>query len=961
MENQYCICFDISFNENINFFLPSAYIAESCNSVINYIEKKASIDTARSYNIELSERIMKMVAICDELKIETLHKKYNAKNKVKKTLIELLQESAFRKIFLQFISFKLNFLLEEIKKNDFPFSINLNRNNPFQRQKKEFAITELRAKFHFKKLEDKTVYTLSLVENDRLISPCNNKIVVLLDAPAWILVDNKIYVIKDINANKITPFLKKYSVEIPEKNSKVYFKTFINDIVKKAEIEAEGFAITQNKTVTNCIIKPYYNFLLNIFLFDIMFAYEDKIFSNQDQKKFHSSISFKDDIEVIQTKRDFDQENKIVEKALLLGLQLHSAGFFCFNETVGHKYENIQQLIEKKVILAENGFEIDLSNIENKKVAKSVGFVTVKYQEYQDWLDVKMQIVCGEFSFSFTQIINHLRSKNPFFELSDGSFFLIPNDWFSKYKLLIEVGQIKEDFLQLKKSQLPIIEAVTSSDELDLSLKKELKFYTSVNLKATLRNYQIEGVKWLINHYNNNLGACLADDMGLGKTLQTLAVLTHVKENLQTHEVSNSLDLFSEISAREEPLKALIIAPSSLVFNWKNEGKKFAPFLKSISYIGNNRKNINNKLGLYDLVFSSYAVALKDIVFLKNLKFRYLILDESQYIKNKNSKIFTAINQIPTEHKITLSGTPIENSLDDLWSQMQFINPDLLGTFAFFTKYFKIPIEKNQDQSIVGELKNLINPYILRRTKEQVAKDLPALSEQIFLSEMGAKQKVYYEQEKAKARNTLLRLNENESTNKLNVLNAITRLRQISNHAKLVDATLNFESGKFLDVIEYLETLIKSKQKVLLFSSFVKHIEIYTDWCKKAKIDFCKLTGETSISDRENQVDEFQNNPNKLLFFISLKAGGVGLNLTAASYVLLLDPWWNPFAENQAIARAHRIGQKQNVTVVRFIAKDTVEEKILVLQKKKKEMAETIIDVDYLPTEIEQDLNAILD
>jgi non-specific serine/threonine protein kinase len=226
---------------------------------------------------------------------------------------------------------------------------------------------------------------------------------------------------------------------------------------------------------------------------------------------------------------------------------------------------------------------------------------------------------------------------------------------------------------------------------------------------------------------------------------------------------------------------------------------------------------------------------------------------------------------------------------------------------------------------------------------------------------MTTKQKVIYEKEKSIARNSLIHLQENESVNRLNVLNALMKLRQISNHPKLVDAKYDYESGKFLDVIEYLKTLIKSKQKVLLFSSFVKHIEIYTNWCKKSKIDFSLLTGSTTIANRESQVNDFQNNPDKLLFFISLKAGGVGLNLTAASYVLILDPWWNPFAENQAIARAHRIGQKQNVTVVRFITKDTVEEKILLLQKKKLEIAETIIDVDYLPTEIEQNLNYILE
>lgn len=961
MNCKHCICFSLSFNESINFFLPSAYIAEVDNALIGYIQKKASFETAASFEIEFAETTLKLISICDDLKIEALQRKYNVKNKVKKSLQELLKESSFSKIIQQYIAYKLNLFLEEIKRFDFPLAVNFNRYEAFHSQKLVFSTSDLFPKLHFQKLDDKIVYTLTLSDGDALFLPSRKNTVILLNSPAWILVDNIIYNLKYINGNKIAPFIKKQTVDILEKNSKIYFEKFIKDVVKHVEIEAEGFSIVQKASITKCIIKPYYNFFADCYLLDVLFAYEDNLFSFLNKKRFHSNIVFNDYFEVIQVKRDFEREGDFIEKALHLGLKLHDFGFFSFSEKVTHKYENIQLLIENISQVAESGFEIDLSEIENKLIANNFGFISLKYEENLDWFDVKMQIVCGDFSFSFVNIIPNLKSNNPFFELPNGTFFLIPNEWFSKYKLLIEYATVADGLLRLKKSQFPIIDAIANHSQIEISHKKEVIFEASINLKAKLRSYQEEGVKWLIAHYNNNLGACLADDMGLGKTLQTLALLTYVKENLQSTNAINSFDLFSEVSSNQEPLKALIIAPSSLIFNWKNESRKFTPFLKSIAYVGNDRKKIKNKLVLYDLIFTSYSIALKDIQLFKNIDFSYLILDESQYIKNKNSKIFEAVNNIPTKNKITLSGTPIENSLDDLWSQMQFINPSLLGTYNFFVKYFKNPIEKNRDEVVLSELKNLIKPYILRRTKEQVAKDLPPISEQIFLSEMTTKQKGYYEQEKSIARNSLLRLQENESVNKINVLNALMKLRQISNHPKLVDFNCDYESGKFVDVIEYLKTLIKSKQKVLLFSSFVKHIQIYTDWCKKGKIDFCLLTGNTSVTEREAQVNDFQNNQNKFLFFISLKAGGVGLNLTAASYVLILDPWWNPFAENQAIARAHRIGQKQNVTVVRFITKDTVEEKILLLQKKKLEIAETVIDVDYLPAEIEKDLNFILE
>jgi len=961
MEETWIICFEISYNEIAKHFLPKAYIALVSNNSIGYIEKRASIATIKSYNLELTEPLSKLLLICEELKIETLNKKYNAKNKVKKPLPELLKEPSFSKIFSQYVSYKLNIFLIEIKKNDFPFAVNAARTNPFHQHQKTFSTANLSAKLHFKKREDRIIYTLSLIENDAVFAPSDKQTIVLVNEPTWVLVDDLVYNLTEINANKLTPFLNKKNVEILEKNTRLYFETFIKDIVKKVEIETEGFAIIQKTKITKCIIKPYYYFLSDVYFLEIYFEYHDIAFSHTNKKKFHSSLILNDDFQIIQTKRNFEEENRLINLIATSGLQLNNVDFFSFNEKAVHKYENIQVLIKKKPFFKENSFEIDLSDVEGKNIATDFGSISIQYEDNQDWFDVKMKIVCGAFTFPFVRIVSHLKSENPFFELPNGTFFMIPKEWFSKYKSLIEFGTISNDFLQVKKSQFPIIEALSSHSNIALPTKKNTKYQPSKNLKATLRNYQEDGVKWLLHHYNNNLGACLADDMGLGKTLQTLAVLTHVKESLQVEVKTAPVDLFSEISTKDEPLKALIIAPSSLIFNWKNEGKKFAPFLKSISYVGIDRKKIKNKLPLYDLIFTSYSIALKDVELFKSQHFRYLVLDESQYIKNKNSKVFAAINQIPADHKITLSGTPIENSLDDLWSQMQFLNPDLLGTFAFFTKYFKIAIEKHKDETLISELKNLINPYILRRTKEQVAKDLPPISEQIFLSEMSVKQKAFYEQEKSNARNALLHLSENESANKINVLNALMKLRQISNHPKLVDKTLDYDSGKFEDVVAYLETLIKSKQKVLLFSTFVQHIEIYTDWCTNNKIGFCKLTGETKTSERENEVNVFQNNPDKLLFFISLKAGGVGLNLTAASYVVLLDPWWNPFAENQAIARAHRIGQKQNVTVVRFIAKDTVEEKILLLQKKKKELAETIIDVNYLPNDIDRDLDYILD
>uniref|UniRef100_A0A4W5L8P1 Uncharacterized protein n=1 Tax=Hucho hucho TaxID=62062 RepID=A0A4W5L8P1_9TELE len=538
--------------------------------------------------------------------------------------------------------------------------------------------------------------------------------------------------------------------------------------------------------------------------------------------------------------------------------------------------------------------------------------------------DIKMIVVCKEFEFSFSEIVSNIKNRNRLFLLPNGNYFLIPIEWMTLYGPMAKLAKIQNGNLTLLKNSV--------------NLQTVLEYQPSTLVKATLRPYQIQGVKWLLEHYNNGLGACLADDMGLGKTLQTLTTMV---ANVQ-------LDLFgNEISTPKEYLKALIVLPSSLVFNWYNEARKFTPHFRRVQYIGNDRKILSKKLEKYDLIFTSYAIVSRDISILEKYNFRYLILDESQYIKNKNSKIFKAINQVKASHKISLSGTPIENSLDDLWSQMQFINPNILGSYSFFAENYKFPIEKKQDENSLLELKNLISPFILRRTKEQVLKDLPELSEQIFYCEMEPEQEKLYEEEKSKARNSLLKT-DGSGVDKINIINTLMRLRQLSNHPKMIDSKSEMDSGKYIAVTRYLETLVQSNQKTIVFSSFVSNLDFYKAWCKENKIDFCELTGDTPLKEREYQVNRFQEQEKPLLFFISLKAGGVGLNITKASYVVFLDPWWNPFSEKQGIGRAHRIGQLNKVNVIRFIAKNTVEEKIIRLQESKKLLADSLLDENYI-------------
>ena len=352
---------------------------------------------------------------------------------------------------------------------------------------------------------------------------------------------------------------------------------------------------------------------------------------------------------------------------------------------------------------------------------------------------------------------------------------------------------------------------------------------------------------------------------------------------------------------------------------------------------------------------------IRDFDLFNKINFDYVICDESQQFKNKDSKTFKILHQLKANNRISLSGTPIENSLKDLWSQMEFINPGILGTYHFFNKRYIQSTSKKHDGGNLDELKELIKPYILRRKKEEVLKELPELTEQIFYSEMSEEQNNLYEEEKSAARNCILNIENNESKNKFIILNSLLKLRQIANHPNLLDKVGTYTSGKFEDIKAYLSVLIQGDHKVLIFSSFTSHLELLANWLKSEQIKYLSLTGNTKVSDREHIVDQFQNQSDIKLFLISIKAGGVGLNLTSASYIVIMDPWWNPYTEKQAISRAHRMGQSKPVHVMRFITKNSIEQKIILIQKDKLSISEELLEMDDMPSWISEHLSELID
>ncbi|HNE28942.1 MAG TPA: DEAD/DEAH box helicase, partial [Saprospiraceae bacterium] len=596
--------------------------------------------------------------------------------------------------------------------------------------------------------------------------------------------------------------------------------------------------------------------------------------------------------------------------------------------------------------------------------------LNLRAQAAGDWFDVHGRVEVGDFSFPFKALWHHLRRHERLYRLPDGTYFLIPEAWFARYAELAEAAQDgPEEGLRLPKALFTVLqqaglESATEGADFPEIDPEKIDFQPSPDLKAELRPYQLQGVRWLVGHYRAGFGACLADDMGLGKTLQTIALLLHAKAQRggqgEAETSSAQLDLFQSYRQELRPLNALIILPASLVFNWQNEIGRFAPTLFTYAHTGPKRLNDPRALAGHDVVLTTYHTARQDLDLLSKVSWHVIVLDESQQIKNRASEVSKVVLSLRADCKISLSGTPIENSLSDLWTQMEFINPATLGSFSAFREQYIVPIEKRDDPVAKQRLFSRVRPFFLRRTKEQVAPELPALSEQLFFSEMTPAQEKLYERTKSAVRNEILALFDDPKTRVL-ALQALTRLRQIANDPRLIEADYAGGSGKFDDVLAQWDTVRRAGHKVLFFSSFERHLQLFRREFEAAGQSFAWLTGDTATPDRAREVKRFQEDPSVQAFFMTVKAGGVGLNLTAADYVFLLDPWWNPAAEDQAIARAHRIGQTRPVTALRFLSHGTIEEKIRQLQERKKKLGQELFATgEEAPALSREDLELLL-
>lgn len=556
-----------------------------------------------------------------------------------------------------------------------------------------------------------------------------------------------------------------------------------------------------------------------------------------------------------------------------------------------------------------------------------------KFSYNLDYFEGEVEVEIEGEKFSIQQLLNNYK-KDEYIVLSDGTNALINREYIEKLQRVFK----EEDGNKIKVSffDMPIVQDMIDEKAFENDFLGNKDFFEGINelpkeeveypkLNATLRDYQKYGYKWLKYLTDNNLGACLADDMGLGKTLQAIALLSNLHE--------------------EKKKKSMVIMPKSLIYNWENEIKKFAPKLKVGVYYGINRDF--SFLKKVDIILTTYGTIRNDIENLLEHKFDLLILDESQNVKNINSQTTKAVLLLNAKKRVALSGTPIENNLLELYSLFRFLNPEMFGSVQRFTNNYIVPIQKYSDISTIEELKKKIYPFLLRRVKKEVLEDLPDKIEKLVYVDMNDEHRRFYE-ERRKYYYSLLEKNTSSQGNfdKFFVLQAINELRHIVSSPELESKKII--SSKKEVLIENVVEAIENNHKVLVFVNYLSSIESICDSLKENKIKYLKMTGQTK--DRQTLVDKFQNDSRYKVFVMTLKTGGVGLNLVSADTIFIYDPWWNTTVENQAIDRAYRLGQDKTVFAYKMIMRNTIEEKILKLQEIKNKLLDDLISEDNLST-----------
>jgi superfamily II DNA or RNA helicase len=878
-----------------------------------------------SYYTKLTEAELEQIATLDDIMVENIVRKFSPKQKIrpKEFFHKHFSKDQLKESIRPYIEKRITdlfnllppgqnslYVADEIN----PAAIPVNINEDFTK-----------VLFHFRKNENGTSYFITLKHGEERIPFMKLGGMLLAQNPARILVNGQVYKFYDfVDGSKIGVFINKKFVHVRPENQEVYYTKFVKPLLETAPVFSQGFEIITKKEEATLVLSLAET--NGKFGFNLSIKYGPNLFPYLKDKLFHVKLEWsKGEPIFTKYKRSRIWESNRINALAELGLINSKNSFFELEETTLNSCINW---------LRQNNEVLEISHFEvTAKLKQQYSFIkpTLNYaiSDKIDWFDLNVVITVGEFEIPFSKVVAEMKRGNKELVLPNGQIFVFPEEWFALGDALANQSSKNNQF-SIKKYQVDILSLIKSKEIKShltklVDIKKEK---THKQFNGKLRPYQVDGLSWLMFLRNNRFGGILADDMGLGKTVQTLAFLQKLKHQKNT-----------------TPRQFLLIAPTSLLFNWKHEAKSFTPEITVRIHAGTKRAKQAEDFKNIDLIITSYGLIRNDSALFQELEFDVILLDESQNIKNHTAKTTQFINKLKGVCRIALTGTPIENTIRDLWSQMNFLNKGLLGSLKSFEEKFAKPIEKLGDNKKAKELQSIIKPFLLRRTKDEVAKDLPPITEKVIYCEMTEEQSEYYEEVKSEYRNSLSDLTDQKEIRKakFSILQGLSKLRQIANHPYLVNKEYEGSSGKHNILIEKISTAVKDGHKVLVFSQFVSYLDIIEKDIKAQNLSYFRLTGSTSKEKRAKYVNEFQALEKPAAFLISLKAGGTGLNLTSADYVFIVDPWWNPAAEAQARDRTHRIGQMQNVFSYKFISRDTIEEKITDLQTKKQGFSKDII------------------
>ena len=821
---------------------------------------------------------------------------------------------------------KLGPLLDFLSDSDLYINSDLNQNIEFEPESCSIDLWfdeteddfELVCEFVFKDIREK-------------ISPDFH---ILSENPVWILWKNRLYRVNNLDsADILVPFTRSsISLQIPKSE----FSNFVQDkYFQLANFTSLSLPDSVVVDVVNEIkqVQLYLREGYKELFIDLVFDYDN---FKVEYKNPYNQILRKNGNGIVQIVRNREKEESIRNELLETGLRNYANNELRIidSKALEWMFDNIPKLSGKGFVVFGEG------DLKKYKVRTGSPNVKVAVSSQIDWFDLNLEIDIDGVSLSMKELRKSMFHHKRYVKLVDGSTARLTEEWYKKFQHLFNFTDVQDEQIKIPQYHATLIDLLleeasskTTDREFENRLQR-LRDFSQIRQKklpskinGLLRPYQKAGYDWLYFLQDHSFGGCLADDMGLGKTLQTLTMLLMEKE-------------------KGNKIPSIIVCPTSVVFNWEREIQKFTPDLKVHIHTGLDRVVDAKMFYNYDIVLTTYGIMRRDIVLLKDVDFFYAILDESQKIKNPISQTAKASRLLNAKYRLVLTGTPVENNTLELWSQFSFLNPGLLGSINYFKRSFSTPIEKKGETETAEFLRQIIFPFILRRTKENVAKELPPKFEQTVYCSMNEKQEQLYKQWRDHYRAILLNRIDTVGIEKshMNILEGLVKLRQISCHPFLVDKSTLDDSGKFEALKEFVDEILSEKHKVLIFSQFVKMLKLMQQYLDKNNIPYEYLDGHTK--NRHECVDRFQNDDDKRIFLISLKAGGTGLNLTAADYVIHYDPWWNPAVEMQATDRAHRIGQQKNVFVYRLITKNSVEEKMLELQAKKKNLVSNLISTD---------------